>query len=140
MGRDDAKAVPGLQGGRAPAQAFAAYMGFAVRNRPVEQFDVTLELPDWQLEPDEEALFGEPDDYYYIDEAGNMVERSAPISSNRRPAVRSRRRARGRRAGLSRSPPPSCLNSNAPALRHEKGRRKQVPAPFCRRSGAISAV
>ncbi len=74
MGRDDAKAVPGLQGGRAPAQAFAAYMGFAVRNRPVEQFDVTLELPDWQLEPDEEALFGEPDDYYYIDEAGNMVE------------------------------------------------------------------
>lgn len=74
MGRDDAKAVPGLQGGRAPAQAFAAYMGVAVRNRPVEQFDVTLELPDWQLEPDEEALFGEPEDYYYIDEEGNMVE------------------------------------------------------------------
>ena len=74
MGRDDAKAVPGLQGGRAPAQAFAAYMRFAVKDRPVEQFDVTLELPEWQLEPDEEALFGAPEDYYYIDEQGNMVE------------------------------------------------------------------
>ncbi len=74
MGRDDAKAVPGLQGGRAPAQAFAAFMRYAVRDRPVEQFDVTLELPEWQLEPDQEALFGEPEDYYYIDEEGNMVE------------------------------------------------------------------
>ncbi|WP_066527068.1 transglycosylase domain-containing protein [Erythrobacter sp. CCH5-A1] len=74
MGRDDAKAVAGLQGGRAPAQAFAAYMRFAVKNRPVEEFDVTLELPEWQLEPDQEALFGEPDDYYYIDEQGNMVQ------------------------------------------------------------------
>ena len=74
MGRDDAKAVPGLQGGRAPAQAFAAYMRYAVRSRPVEEFDVKLELPDWQLEPDEEAMFGEPDEYYYIDEQGNLVE------------------------------------------------------------------
>lgn len=74
MGRDDAKAVPGLQGGRAPAQAFAAYMRFAVKSRPVEQFDVTLELPEWQLEPDEEAMFGSPEDYYYIDEQGNMVQ------------------------------------------------------------------
>lgn len=74
MGRDDAKAVPGLQGGRAPAQAFAAYMRFAVKSRPVEQFDVALNLPDWQLEPDDEAMFGEPDEYYYIDEQGNMVE------------------------------------------------------------------
>ena len=74
MGRDDAKAVPGLQGGRAPAQAFAAYMRYAVKNRPVEEFDITLELPEWQLEPDEEAMFGEPDDYYYIDEQGNLIE------------------------------------------------------------------
>jgi penicillin-binding protein 1A len=74
MGRDDAKAVPGLQGGRAPAQAFASYMRYAVKSRPVEEFDVTLELPEWQLEPDAEAMFGEPDDYYYIDEQGNMVQ------------------------------------------------------------------
>ncbi|AOL93668.1 penicillin-binding protein 1A [Porphyrobacter sp. LM 6] len=74
MGRDDAKPVPGLQGGRAPAQAFAAFMRYAVKDRPVEEFDVTLELPEWQLEPDEEAMFGDPEDYYYIDEQGNLVE------------------------------------------------------------------
>jgi len=74
MGRDDAKAVPGLQGGRAPAQAFAAYMRYAVRNRPVEEFETTVELPEWQLEPDEEAMYGEPEDYYFIDEQGNLIE------------------------------------------------------------------
>lgn len=74
MGRDDAKAVPGLQGGRAPAQAFAAYMRYAVKDRPVEEFDITLNLPDWMSEPDEEAMFADPDDYYYIDENGNLVE------------------------------------------------------------------
>ncbi len=74
MGRDDARAVPGLQGGRAPAQAFAAYMRFAVKDRAVEQFDTELNLPEWRLEPDEEAMFGDPDDYYFIDEQGNLVE------------------------------------------------------------------
>lgn len=74
MGRDDAKAVPGLQGGRAPAQAFAAYMRYAVKDRPVEEFDTKLQLPEWQLEPDDEYYYGDPDDYYYIDEQGNLIE------------------------------------------------------------------
>ncbi|MGB3472128.1 MAG: PBP1A family penicillin-binding protein [Erythrobacter sp.] len=74
MGRDDAKAVPGLQGGRAPAQAFAAFMRFAVKDRPIEEFDTELNLPEWQLEPDDEFLYGDPDEYYYIDEQGNLVE------------------------------------------------------------------
>ena len=74
MGRDDAKPVPGLQGGRAPARAFAAYMRYAVKDRPVEEFDTALNLPDWMSEPDEEAMFADPDDYYYIDENGNLVE------------------------------------------------------------------
>ena len=74
MGRDDAKRVGGLQGGRAPAQAFAAYMRYAVKDRPIEKFDTELNLPEWQLEPDEEFLFGDPDDYYFIDEQGNLVE------------------------------------------------------------------
>ncbi|MGX7927703.1 transglycosylase domain-containing protein [Tsuneonella sp. HG094] len=79
MGRDDAKAVPGLQGGTAPARAFAAYMRFAVKNRPVEEFETDLKLPDWQLEPDEEYMFeGNPDEYYYIDEQGNLVEPQRP--------------------------------------------------------------
>jgi penicillin-binding protein 1A len=74
MGRDDAKAVPGLQGGHAPARAFAAYMKVAVAKRPVEQFDTQLKLPEWQLEPDDEALSGDPESYYYSDEQGNLVD------------------------------------------------------------------
>ena len=78
MGRDDARPVPGLQGGTAPARAFAAFMRYAVRNRPVEQFDTELKLPEWQLEPDSEQLYGDPGDYYYIDEGGNLVEPQRP--------------------------------------------------------------
>ena len=75
MGRDDARAVGGLQGGTAPARAFAAYMRYAVAKRPVEKFDTDLKLPDWQLEPDDEVRFGQnPDDYYYVDDQGNLVE------------------------------------------------------------------
>ena len=74
MGRDDAQPVRGLQGGRGPAQAFAAFMRYAVKDRAVEEFDTELNLPEWRLEPDEEYLFGNPDDYYFIDEDGNLVE------------------------------------------------------------------
>ncbi len=74
MGRDDNKRVPGLQGGRAPAQAFAAFMRYAVKDRPVEEFDTELQLPEWRLEPDDEYLYGDPDDYYFIDEQGNLIE------------------------------------------------------------------
>jgi penicillin-binding protein 1A len=45
-----------------------------VKDRAVEEFEVTLNLPDWMTEPDEEALYGDPDEYYYIDENGNLVE------------------------------------------------------------------
>jgi penicillin-binding protein 1A len=55
MGRDDARSVAGLQGGTAPARAFADFMKVAVAKRPVEQFETEVPLPDWQLEPDEEA-------------------------------------------------------------------------------------
>ncbi|MGC1271401.1 MAG: penicillin-binding transpeptidase domain-containing protein, partial [Croceibacterium sp.] len=75
MGRDDAKAVPGLQGGTAPARAFSQYMRFAVKDRPVEQFKTELQLPEWQLEPDEEWMLGDPQqDYYYVDEQGNLID------------------------------------------------------------------
>ncbi|MFC4191710.1 transglycosylase domain-containing protein [Novosphingobium lubricantis] len=78
MGRDDARAVPGLQGGAAPARAFAAYMKVATAKRPVEKFDTELKLPQWQLEPDDEAMQGNPDDYFYVDENGNLVNPSRP--------------------------------------------------------------
>jgi penicillin-binding protein 1A len=78
MGRDDARAVPGLQGGTAPARAFAAFMRNAVARRPVEKFDTELKLPEWQLEPDDEAYFGDPNEYSYIDEQGNLIDPNRP--------------------------------------------------------------
>jgi penicillin-binding protein 1A len=58
MGRDDAKPIPGLAGGRAPAEAFRDFMVKAVAKRPIEQFETEVKLPDYQLEPDDEAYFG----------------------------------------------------------------------------------
>ena len=78
MGRDDSRVVAGLQGGAAPARAFAAYMRYAVAKRPAEEFETALTLPEWQLEPDDEAMQGDPEDYYFIDEQGNLVERGRP--------------------------------------------------------------
>lgn len=86
MGRDDSRAVGGLQGGTAPARAFAAFMRSAVKNRPVEQFDTELKLPEWQLEPDDEMMMGNPNDYYFVDEDGNLIE---PGSSEQVPGDRS---------------------------------------------------
>ena len=58
MGRDDARPVPGLQGGTAPARAFHDFMTIAVANRPIEQFDTQVPIPDWQLTPEEE-IYGD---------------------------------------------------------------------------------
>lgn len=74
MGRDDNKRVGGLQGGTAPARAFAAFMKPAVASRPVEQFETEVTLPEWQIEPDQEA-YGAPDNAVYVDEDGNPVDR-----------------------------------------------------------------
>ena len=74
MGRDDAKAVGGLQGGRAPAQAFADYMRVAVARRPIEAFDTEVKLPDWQLEDEGEAYLGEPGEGALVDENGMPIE------------------------------------------------------------------
>lgn len=70
MGKDNADAMPGLQGGRAPATAFAQFMKVAVAKRPIEKFQTEVTLPEWQLEPDEEAYFGNADDGIYVDENG----------------------------------------------------------------------
>jgi penicillin-binding protein 1A len=62
MGRDDARPVAGLQGGTAPARAFHDFMSVAVANRPVENFETEVPVPDWQLSPEEEMFgqIGEP--------------------------------------------------------------------------------
>ena len=90
MGRDDARAIPGLQGGTAPARAFADFMRVAVANRPVEQFETEVPMPDWQLEPDEEA-WGLPYEYEggpQVDENGMMIapgDPLAPVPAPRQP-------------------------------------------------------
>jgi penicillin-binding protein 1A len=73
MGRDDAKSIPGLQGGRSPAQAFSAFMQTALRTRPVQNFETDVTLPEWQIEPDEEAYYGDPDQQFG-NEAGASPE------------------------------------------------------------------
>ena len=87
MGRDDARTVAGLQGGRAPARAFADFMKVAVAKRPIEQFDTQVTLPEWQLEPDEEAYYGAPDNGMDTGPDGGMMvdENGMPIE-RRRPA------------------------------------------------------
>ncbi|WP_293880842.1 transglycosylase domain-containing protein [Sphingomonas sp.] len=82
MGKDNADPIPGLQGGRAPAQAFAQFMKVAVAKRPVEQFKTEVTLPEWQLEPDEQAYFGNADEGQFVDENGAPIDR-APDSSDR---------------------------------------------------------
>lgn len=56
MGRDDAKAVPGLAGGQAPARVFAAFMSRALTGVAPTPLDDEVQLPDYAAtEPDAEA-------------------------------------------------------------------------------------
>ncbi|HEX8585888.1 MAG TPA: PBP1A family penicillin-binding protein [Allosphingosinicella sp.] len=76
MGRDDNRAIPGLQGGRAPALAFQRFMSKAVATRPVEQFQTKVASPEW-AEPDEEVWFKAPGEEQeavpLVDADGNPV-------------------------------------------------------------------
>jgi penicillin-binding protein 1A len=76
MGRDDARPVAGLYGGTAPARAFHDFMSVAVANRPVQQFQTTVPMPDWNLEPDEQYMGGDYIDTNtapLVDENGNPI-------------------------------------------------------------------
>ena len=57
MGRDDARAIPGLAGGRSPARAFATYMAKAVGGTPPEPLTTNTEDPSavYGMEPDDQA-------------------------------------------------------------------------------------
>ena len=72
MGRDDARAIGGLEGGREPAQAWAAYMRVAVSGRPVENFATEVTFPE-QLEG-EDFLLGEGEEGLLLDENGMPIE------------------------------------------------------------------
>ena len=74
MGRDDAKPIAGLQGGTAPARAFSDFMRVAVARRPVENFQLEVPLPDWQLEPDEEVWGNTVEEAPLVDADGNPID------------------------------------------------------------------
>ena len=71
MGRDNARAVGGLEGGRAPAQAWAAFMRVAVAGRPVEQFPTDVTFPERLEEEEEPMLEGEE---ILVDENGVPID------------------------------------------------------------------
>jgi penicillin-binding protein 1A len=92
MGRDDARAIPGLQGGTAPARAFHDFMTVAVASRPAEQFDTQVPLPDWQLTPEEE-MYGDAEVdanamQPLVDENGNpLPQQPLPPPTDAPPAM-----------------------------------------------------
>src|SRR3546814_17038300 len=49
-------------------------MRIAVARRPVEPFDTEVVLPEWQLEGDDDAWFGAPEDGGLVDENGMPIE------------------------------------------------------------------
>ena len=81
MGRDNARPVPGLQGGHAPALAFRSFMAPATAKRPVKPFTTEVPLPDWQVEGDEDAFLGEgaAEGPVAYDEFGNPVTPEGPV-------------------------------------------------------------
>jgi penicillin-binding protein 1A len=91
MGRDDARTVPGLQGGTAPARAFHDFMTVAVARRPVEQFETQVPIPDWQLTPEEE-MYGDAEVdanamQPLVDENGNPLPISVPEQPGAPPSL-----------------------------------------------------
>jgi penicillin-binding protein 1A len=91
MGRDDARAVPGLQGGTAPARAFHDFMAIAVARRPVTPYETQVPMPDWQLTPEEE-MFGDAEVdanalQPLVDENGNPLPVSIPQEPGAPPSL-----------------------------------------------------
>lgn len=123
MGRDDAKPVGGLHGGTAPARAFAQFMRQAVANRPIEQFDTQVTLPEAQLEPDAESYYGAPDNSSFVGDDGLAIdpgapaEPQAPVFGPARPVVQPVPRGREDDAGQDDGADPRDAPPQAPAQR-----------------------
>ena len=135
MGRDDARTVPGLQGGTAPARAFHDFMLSATANRPVEQFETQVPMPDWQLTPEEE-LYGDtaPDANAVqpmVDENGMPINNpppQAPDYPQQQPMVRPDGTGEPTQQELDQAFPPQQQNRpNAPAGPPRP--RPQAPLP-----------
>ncbi len=81
MGRDDARPVGGLEGGKAPATAWAAFMKIAVAKRPVEKFDTKVVFPDRIVEEEtvEEGAENLDADAPLLDDQGNPITPDTPV-------------------------------------------------------------
>ena len=62
MGRDDARPVGGLAGRNCARPCLPRLHDVAVANRPAEQFQTQVPMPDWQLTPEEEMYGDQPVD------------------------------------------------------------------------------
>ncbi|HEX8215806.1 MAG TPA: PBP1A family penicillin-binding protein [Allosphingosinicella sp.] len=94
MGRDDAKPLPGLQGGTSPARAFQSFMSKAVANRPAENFATDVPAPDWQVGEDDafgagaDDFLANPDGSAVLGPDGQPLRRAPPeISAEERDAI-----------------------------------------------------
>jgi penicillin-binding protein 1A len=98
MGRDDAKVVPGLQGGTRAGARLCRLHDRRVAKRPVEQFDTEVTCPNGSSSPMRKPI-GEPDNGMFVDQDGN------PLPEDQQP----------RPTAPSSSPPPE----DGPALEEQ---------------------
>ncbi|WP_300973272.1 transglycosylase domain-containing protein [Sphingomonas sp. LHG3406-1] len=140
MGRDDSKAIAGLQGGTAPARAFHDFMVRAVANRPVEQFQTEVPMPDWQLEPGEETYIGNEELPFepLVDENGNPIGTppadplSPPEFGSEQPALPGEQTEVDRIFGGALPPPERPV----PPPRPQAAPRQERPLPLAAPDGA----
>jgi penicillin-binding protein 1A len=135
MGRDDAKPVGGLQGGTAPARAFHDFMSVAVANRPVEQFETQVPMPDWQLTPEEELYGDQPIDANgmqpMVDENGMpLANQPQPEPGNpqqQQPMVRPDGTGEPSQQELDQAFPPQQQQQQPPPPQYPPPRRRPPP-------------
>ena len=134
MGRDDARAVGNLQGGTAPARAFHDFMSVAVANRPVEQFETQVPLPDWQLTPEEETFGDQAIDANgvapMVDENGMPIGMPPPSDQNyppNQPMVRPDGTGDPTQQELDQAFPPSQQQQQPPRQPPYPPRQPQYP-------------
>jgi penicillin-binding protein 1A len=132
MGRDDAKAVGGLYGGTAPARAFHDFMSVAVANRPVEQFETTVPMPDWQLEPEEQYTGDEYIDTNtgpLVDENGNPLPGTSayPTDQYGQPQQEQQPSAQGPQGGVNQQWLDSVLGNGRDRQQPRAPGQQQVP-------------
>src|SRR5215213_2307249 len=145
MGRDDAKAIAGLQGGTAPARAFHDFMVKAVANRTIEPFETEVPVPDWLIEPDEETWFGAPDNIHFVDPDGNPIDPGdRPVRPDDEAAPHDEGDGAETRPGdrLDQDWIDKAINRDRrepAAPKREPTSRRQPPAPFRDQRGSASS-